>query len=136
MQAILAHTAEVCHEKMAAYDLRLERTGSGPSSSDDGGDGEAEKKRHLALMNASEVKVVRFARELREPGGLEKFAPREVKEGGGVDESVGEKRPDALDVLHLGVGKEGEGAMQVLTEGTQGRVVEGGEAGDKASEDS
>ncbi|PVH93227.1 Ribokinase-like protein [Periconia macrospinosa] len=76
MQSVLGKTTEACLEKMAAYDALAEKLG--------GGEGqeviqEQEKKRHLALMNASEVKVVRFAKEIANPPDLERFTPRAVE---------------------------------------------------------
>lgn len=124
MQAVLAKTADSCHEKMAAYDSRLARTGSGSGDEDDG---VAAKKRHLALMNASEVQVVRYVRELLDPPELEKFKAREAHEGRDVPGEVDEQRPDGLDVQHLGVGTGTDGAMQVLQKWTQGKLV--GETG-------
>ncbi|KAF1833043.1 Ribokinase-like protein [Decorospora gaudefroyi] len=119
MQAILAKTTQTCQSKMAAYDARAAKEGRGEG---DEADEEIMQKRHLALMNASEVTVPRFVKELIDPPDLDKFRPS-VVEGAHVPREVGEKRPDELNVLHLGVGTEGEGAMQVLQKGTQGRVV-------------
>jgi pyridoxine kinase len=102
MQAILAKTTETCHEKMAAYDARAEKEGRGEAD---------EKKRHLALMNASEVKVVRYVKELLDPPDLGRFKPRAVEEK--VPEDVGERKADELNVVHLGVGMKKEGAVQV-----------------------
>ncbi|KAF1936213.1 Ribokinase-like protein [Clathrospora elynae] len=78
MQAILTKTTETCDGKMAVYDARAEKDGRG-----EGGEAEEEKgrKRHLALMNASEVTVPRYVRELLDPPDLERFRPRAVKDG-------------------------------------------------------
>ena len=78
MQSILGKTSEGCKEKMKAYDARAEKDGRGL-----GEDAEKDgaQKRHIALMNASEVKVVRYVRDLLEPPELEKFKPRVVGEG-------------------------------------------------------
>jgi pyridoxine kinase len=79
MQAILAKTTHTCHDIMEAYDRRAEKDGCGQG---DEVDEETKKKRHLALMNASEVKVVRHVKELVDPPYLERFKPRPVEEGG------------------------------------------------------
>jgi pyridoxine kinase len=121
MQAILTKTTETCQKKMSADDARAAKEGRGEGGE---ADEEATKRRHLALMNASEVTVPRYVRELLDPPDLERFRPRAVHEGEGVPREVGEKTPDDLHVLHLGVGTKDEGAMQVLQEGTQGRVVD------------
>jgi pyridoxine kinase len=76
MQATLAQTAEQCHEKMQAYDAQAEREGRGQG---DEARLDAEHKRHLALMEASEVKVVRFVEELTHPPHIERFTPQAVK---------------------------------------------------------
>jgi pyridoxine kinase len=110
MQAILGRTTEICQERMAEYDTRVEKEGRGEG---DEATEERAKRRHLALMNASEVKVIRYVRELHEPPHLERFQPRKVEEGLHVPDKVTEKKPDGLNVLHLGVGPEGEGAFQV-----------------------
>jgi pyridoxine kinase len=94
-------------------------------------DEEITQKRHLALTNASEVTVPRYVKELLDPPDLERFNPRAVREGEGVPGHVGEKRPDELNVLHLGVGMKDGGAMPILQEGTQGKVV----GDDKEEED-
>ncbi|XPS70975.1 Pyridoxal kinase [Ascochyta lentis] len=101
MQSILATTADACHAKMATYDAQTGRGGGGEL---------LEKKRHLALMNASEVVVPRHVDALVNPPHLERFRPRAVRVG--VMEEVGRKESDELGVLHLGIGKEG-GAIQV-----------------------
>lgn len=121
MQAVLAKTTEVCNEKMKAYDARAEKEGRG---SGDEADQESEQRRHLALMNASEVKVVRHVKELLDPPDLERFKPQRVGEGKNVSDAVGGKKPDELNVLHLGVGEEKEGAIQVVQAGTQVKMVE------------
>ena len=106
MQAVLATTAEACKGKMEAYDAKIERGG--------GGD-ESEKKRHLALMNASEVVVPRHVRDLLDPPDLGRFSPRAVRVGMGEVKREG----DELGVLHLGVGKQ-EGAIQVEVDEKEG----------------
>ncbi|KAF1925331.1 Ribokinase-like protein [Didymella exigua CBS 183.55] len=68
MQAVLGKTAESCRAKMDAFDDAAARAGGG----------ESETKRHLALMNASEVVVPRHVRDLLEPPHLERFRPRAV----------------------------------------------------------
>jgi pyridoxine kinase len=78
MQAVLAKTAETCHEKMEVYDAHLEKEGHGEG---DEAHDERTQKRHLALMNASEVKVVRYVKELLDPPDLERFKPQAVREG-------------------------------------------------------
>lgn len=75
MQSILNKTTATCHEKMAAYDLKAEKEGVGRGKE---AEDEKSKKRHLALMEASEVTVPRFIRELVEPEGVERFRPRAV----------------------------------------------------------
>ncbi|KAF2028120.1 Ribokinase-like protein [Setomelanomma holmii] len=115
MQSILGQTTETCHAKMAAYDARAAKEGRGDAEADE----ESAKKRHLALMNASEVKVVRYVKELIDPPDLERFKPRAVEEGKKVPKEVGERKPDELEVTHLGVGPEKRGAVQV-TEGGEG----------------
>jgi pyridoxine kinase len=74
MQAILAKTAESCQEKMKLYDERAEKEGRRGEEKDE----EVVKKRHLALMNASEVKVVRYVKDMVDPPALERFQPRAV----------------------------------------------------------
>jgi pyridoxine kinase len=78
MQAILTKTTSICHDKMAAYDARAAKEGRGEGAE---AEEEVAKKRHLALMNASEVTVVRHVRELLEPEDLERFRPRGVDGG-------------------------------------------------------
>lgn len=107
MQAVLGKTTEACHEQMRAYDARAEKEGRGEA------DEETIKKRHLALMNASEVKVVRYVKELVHPPNLERFKPQAVIDEKDVPPEVGGRNPDELNVLHLGDGPEGEGAVQV-----------------------
>jgi pyridoxine kinase len=75
MQAILGKTTEVCQEKMKLYDARVAKEGRGEG---DEADEERQKKRHLALMNASEVKVVRYVKELLDPPDLERFKPTAI----------------------------------------------------------
>ncbi|KAL6703064.1 putative pyridoxal kinase [Coniothyrium glycines] len=128
MQAVLAKTTEVCEEKMKAYDARAEKEGCG---SGDEADEDTKKRRHLALMNASEVKVVRYAKELLDPPDLERFQPKKVERGTSVSEDAGEKKPDELNVLHLGVGEEKEGAIQVVPASTQAELH-----GESAAQDS
>ncbi|KAI4640282.1 hypothetical protein J4E93_008487 [Alternaria ventricosa] len=124
MQAILTRTTSACQEKMASYDARAAKEGRGEG---DEADEEVAKKRHLALMNASEVTVPRYVKEMINPPDLERFRPRAVYEGESVPEDVGERKPDELNVLHLGVGVKDGGAVQVLQSGTQGEVVGEGE---------
>jgi pyridoxine kinase len=126
MQSILGQTTETCHEMMKVYDARAAKEGRTGEEADEG----TKKKRHLALMNASEVKVVRYVKELIDPPNLERFKPKAVEEGSKVPKDVGEKKPDELHVTHLGVGTEGEGAVQV-TEGAEGegKLAEGLERG-------
>lgn len=74
MQAVLASTAEGCAERMRVYDDAVARgVGAGV-----GEQGAEEKKRHLALMNASEVVVPRHVEVLINPPNLERFRPRAV----------------------------------------------------------
>jgi pyridoxine kinase len=110
MQAVLAKTAEACKVKMDAYDAKIERGG--------GGD-ESEKKRHLTLMNASEVVVPRHVGDLLDPPDLERFRPRAVR----VETGEIKREGDELGVLHLGVGKQ-EGAIQVEVDETEGSGFE------------
>ncbi|CAA9964458.1 pyridoxine kinase [Pyrenophora teres f. maculata] len=113
MQAILTKTTEACQQKMKAYDLRAAKEGRGEG---DEADEEMAKKRHLALTNASEVTVVRYVKELLDPPELERFTPRAVYEGDSVPAEVGERRPDELNVVHLGVGTKDAGGIQVVSE--------------------
>jgi pyridoxine kinase len=99
MQAILAKTTHTCHDIMEAYDGRAEKDGFGQG---DEVDEETKKKRHLALMNASEVKVVRHVKELIDPPHLERFKPRPVEEQGYTPPDVGKKRPDGLQIIKPG----------------------------------
>lgn len=110
MQAVLAKTAEACKVKMDAYDARIERAGAGD---------ESEKKRHLALMNASEVVVPRHVKDLLDPPDLDRFRPRAVRVRMGEIKREG----DELGVLHLGVGKQ-EGAIQVEVDEKEGSGFE------------
>lgn len=89
---------------MAAYDARAAKEGRGEAD---------EKKRHLALMNASEVKVVRYVKDLLDPPDLERFRPRAVEER--VADHVGESKADEdlkegglVDVQPGVVGEEGK----------------------------
>ncbi|RAR06527.1 proliferating cell nuclear antigen [Stemphylium lycopersici] len=118
MQAVLTKTTAICQAKMEAYDTRAAREGRAGSHTEGETevDDEAEKKRHLALMNASEVTVPRHVRELLDPPELDRFEPRAVEEGEGIPARVGERVPDELNVLHLGVGTKHGGAVQVVGE--------------------
>jgi pyridoxine kinase len=82
MQSILNKTAATCAAKMAVYDARAEKEGCGRGVE---AEEDRERKRHLALMEASEVTVPRFLRELVEPEGVEKFRPRAVNVDVGED---------------------------------------------------
>jgi pyridoxine kinase len=115
MQAILARTTETCHEKMKQYDARADKEGAGEAD---------EKKRHLALMDASEVKVVRYVKELLDPPDLERFMPKAVEEK--VPDEVGKREADELNVVHLGVGREKEGAVQIEEGKTVDSSLKGG----------
>lgn len=79
MQSILSQTTVACKEKMEAYDARADNEGAAQ-----GAEAEAErtKQRHLALMNASEVTVPRFVKEIIDPPNLERFEPRAVASAG------------------------------------------------------
>jgi pyridoxine kinase len=123
MQAILGKTTEMCQEKMKAYDARVEKEGRGEGVE---ASEERAKNRHLALMNASEVKVVRFAKEIVDPPELEKFKPQRVEGAGHAPHEVTEKKPDGLNGPHVGVGVKREGAVQVETakEGSEVASVE------------
>ena len=112
MQAVLAKTAETCHERMEVYDSRIARGGGGE---------QLEKKRHLALMNASEVVVPRHVRDLLDPPGLERFRPRAVKVK--VEGEI-KREGDELGVLHLGVGSARDGAVQVEVDEREGSGFE------------
>lgn len=70
MQAILATTVEQCEQKMEAYDARVAKEGHAKGEE---GEKDEEKRRHVALTNASEVKVVRFVKELVDPPNVERF---------------------------------------------------------------
>ena len=75
MQSILGKTSEQCSEKMKAYDARAEKEGR---MQGDEAEREKAQNRHVALMNASEVKVVRHVRDILDPPELERFAPKVV----------------------------------------------------------
>lgn len=122
MQSVLLKTTETCKAKMEEYDARASRQAREGDADDD----ETSKKRHLALMNASEVKVVRYVKELLDPPNLDRFAPKAVDEGAKVPGNVGERKGDELKVVHLGVGSEGEGAMQVQEGETTDKALKGG----------
>jgi pyridoxine kinase len=126
MQAILGRTTETCHESMKAYDARAAKEGR---RAGDEADEETIKRRHLALMNASEVKVVRYVKELLDPPHLQRFKPRAIREGAEVPSHVGERKADELKVLRLGVGPEGEGAIQVEEGHTAAKSLTGGVEG-------
>ena len=98
---MLAQTAKTCQERMEVYDSRIARGGGGE---------QLEKKRHLALMNASEVVVPRHVRDLLDPPDLERFQPRAVRVK--VEGEI-KREGDELGVLHLGVGRARDGAVQV-----------------------
>jgi pyridoxine kinase len=108
---------------MKAYDARAAKEGRGEGEE---ADEETIKRRHLALTNASEVKVVRYVKELLDPPDLERFKPRAIPEGAQVPDHVGEPKADELRVLHLGVGPEGLGAMQVEEGQTTEKSLSGG----------
>lgn len=112
MQAVLGQTAARCAEKMRVYDAAAARTGALDGMAEVGG-----KKRHLALMNASEVVVPRFVGELVAPPDVDRFRPRAVdvggeRNGGGkeeeeVEDSGGvegqqERESDAKDAAKAG----------------------------------
>jgi pyridoxine kinase len=111
MQAILAKTTERCKATMEAYDEQTEKEGCGSGEEDHQ---DREKRRHLALMNASEVKVVRHVKELLDPPDLERFTPKAIHEASPPSEETGNVQPDQFGVLKLGLGKSGEGAVQVV----------------------
>lgn len=74
MQSILGKTSVLCDEKMKAYDARAEKDGRGQDD-----DAERALRRHIALSNASEVKVVRYVKDILDPPEVEKFKPRKVE---------------------------------------------------------
>lgn len=79
MQAVLSKTAASCFAKMEGYDGRVRGVGAGLGQGDADAEEEEEgKARHLALMQASEVQVVRHVGDLVEPRDLERFVPRAV----------------------------------------------------------
>jgi pyridoxine kinase len=86
MQAVLAKTAMRCEREMKSYDERAEKEGCGSGEEDQA---DTAKRRHLALTNASEVKVVRHVRELMDPPNLERFRARRVVLKEEVDEKTG-----------------------------------------------
>lgn len=108
MQAVLGKTAEACERKMAEYDSRVGRSSAV----------EGEAQRHFALMNASEVVVPRFVRELREPPELERFRPRAVR-----------VELDGVGELRYGESGEEEGNRGEKASGGEGREVETQEQG-------
>ena len=120
MQHILGNTAEKCEAAMREWDSRAKKEGCG-SGDEDAQD--RERRRHLALMNASEVKVVRHVYALVHPPDLERFKPRKVEEGEKVADEVGQNEPDQFGVMTLGLGKRNEGAIQVMGESDQKNVV-------------
>jgi hypothetical protein len=122
MQAILNATTENCAREMDKYDARAEKEGHGQGDEDTL---EREKRRHLALTNASEVKVPRFIKEINEPPHLDKFKPRPVEEAGNVSDEVKKTEPDGLHALHLGLGRTGEGGLQVLLGKETGEKIAG-----------
>lgn len=122
MQSVLAKTTETCKSQMAEHDARASRQVREGEADDE----ETRKKRHLALMNASEVKVVRYVKELLDPPNLDRFEPKAVDEGAKVPEHVGERKADELKVVHLGVGPEGEGAIQVQEGEATDKALRGG----------
>ena len=69
-------TTETCRARMAEYDKRAEKEGGGVGQE---AEDEMRKERHLALMNASEVTVPRYVKDLIEPPELEKFEPRSLQ---------------------------------------------------------
>ncbi|KAF1999386.1 Ribokinase-like protein [Amniculicola lignicola CBS 123094] len=71
MQAILGRTAEKCGSVMRAYDQRAEKEGLGSGDEDRV---ERERRRHLVLMDACEVVVPRFVKELLALGSEERAA--------------------------------------------------------------
>ncbi|KAF2662997.1 Ribokinase-like protein [Lophiostoma macrostomum CBS 122681] len=122
MQAILAKTAAKCEREMSDWDARAEKEGCG-TGEDDVQD--RAQRRHLALMNASEVKVVRYVDALLDPPNLARFEARSVeeRESGKVAEDVGSNKPDQFGVLSLGLGTGKEGAIQVVGEGDRKNAV-------------
>ncbi|KAF2465048.1 Ribokinase-like protein [Lindgomyces ingoldianus] len=111
MQSILTKTTEKCEREMKRYDEQVEKEGCGVGQE---AEKEREMRRHLALMKASEVVVVRHIRELVEPPELERFRPRRVEEGRMVDKDTGAGAPDELGAVKLGIGRVREGAVQVV----------------------
>jgi pyridoxine kinase len=93
MQSILGKTSEGCKEKMKAYDARAEKDGRGRGVEDEA---ERAQKRHVALMNASEVKVVRHVGDIVGPPELERFTPKVVEEGRNVSDDQGWKKVDDM----------------------------------------
>lgn len=122
MQSVLVKTTETCKAKMEEYDARASRQAREGEEDDE----ELAKKRHLALMNASEVKVVRYVKDLLDPPDLERFEPKAVDEGANVPADVGERKADELKVVHLGIGPEGEGAVQVQEGERTDKTLKGG----------
>jgi pyridoxine kinase len=122
MQSILAKTATKCEQEMKDWDARAEKEGCG-TGEDDVQD--RVKRRHLALMNASEVKVVRHVDALLQPPHLERFEARRIeeRESGKVGEEVGNNEPDQFGVLSLGLGRRNEGAIQIVGEKDRKNVV-------------
>ncbi|KAF2739113.1 Ribokinase-like protein [Polyplosphaeria fusca] len=111
MQSILGQTTKKCEVTMQAYDARVEKEGCGFG---DEALEEREERRHWALMNASEVVVPRYVRDLVDPPDLERFRPRKLEEGNKVPEEVGKAEGDELGVVSVGLGKTGEGAIQIV----------------------
>ena len=111
MQSILGKTAETCKVKMEAFDKRNGKE-EGEEAEGDGG----VSRRHLALTNASEVTVPRYVNDILDPPDIERFKPSAVDEGNHVPDDVGVKVADGLDVLHLGLGPEGQGDVGFQTQ--------------------
>ncbi|KAF2105383.1 Ribokinase-like protein [Lophiotrema nucula] len=113
MQSILQKTTKKCEEAMKIYDARVEREGCGEGEE---AEQERQNRRHWALMNASEVVVPRYVKDIIDPPNLERFKPRGLEEGEKVPEEVGRSEANELGVLPLGLGKSTEGAIQIVGE--------------------
>lgn len=106
MSSVLEKTARARDEVVRKEEEEEEM--KGPEGAE-----ERERWRHLRRTRAAEVRVVRNARDLREPVDLEKFRAREIteEEMGGIDETVGEPEKDGLGVTNVAGG--GDGAVMV-----------------------
>jgi pyridoxine kinase len=108
MQAVLGKTYQHYKENLAAIEGAEARSGPSHKEAEDG-----PSRTHLLKTKATEVRVVRNAKDLVDPPDLESYTAEAVQ----VDiKDLGDERlADELGVVNLG-GKTGDGAVHVLND--------------------